>query len=325
MKRDTRGPEIRDFLPDDYAALVEIHNAVHPPVDSLTADSYRAWDRGHDPTLEHRRLVAVSRGRVVGAGQYRQMAGSEGGGRGFELGLGVPEEHRQQGIGSALYDRIVSAMARFRPSILGAHCGAWDDRSILFFQKRGFGEHDREGDYELDVTSFDPAPYEALEEDLRGEGIELNSISELADDPDRDRKLYDLYWALYHDVPGMAGEKPTEFETWRQEYLNAPDVLPDGYLIAVRRGRYIGQTTLWSIGDGRTLNQKITGVLPEYRRRGIPTALKVRGAALAREWGHTRILTENADRNKPICELNRRLGFVPRWVWVFFRKRMNGS
>ena len=69
------------------------------------------------------------------------------------------------------------------------------------------------------------------------------------------------------------------------------------------------------------LETGITGVLRDYRRRGIATALKVKAAAFAQQCGADRIMTMNEEKN-PMYELNVQLGFkpLPRWItyqWDF--------
>jgi len=63
----------------------------------------------------------------------------------------------------------------------------------------------------------------------------------------------------------------------------------------------------------------LTGVLPEYRRRGIATALKVKTISYAREHGFRRIFT-NSD-NPAMKVLNAKLGFVS-GPWRVYRKNL---
>src|SRR5207302_2030508 len=60
------------------------------------------------------------------------------------------------------------------------------------------------------------------------------------------------------------------------------------------------------------LHQSMTGIRPEWRRRGIATALKVRGATYARQKGYPMIVTRVSRTNTASLGLNARFGFRPR-------------
>jgi GNAT superfamily N-acetyltransferase len=67
---------------------------------------------------------------------------------------------------------------------------------------------------------------------------------------------------------------------------------------------------LWrSRGEPEKLYQGVTGVLREYRRRGIATALKVKTIEYARNHGYRFIVTQNASVNAEMLALNEKLGF----------------
>ena len=67
--------------------------------------------------------------------------------------------------------------------------------------------------------------------------------------------------------------------------------------------------------DGKLL-QSWTGVQPEYRRRGIGTALKVLTVHYARQHGYSEIVTAPAADNVASIALSRRVGFhLPAGLW----------
>jgi GNAT superfamily N-acetyltransferase len=84
----------------------------------------------------------------------------------------------------------------------------------------------------------------------------------------------------------------------------------------------VGLSFLTCAAHAGWLDQRLTGVLPAYRRRGIALALKVRGLAYARDHGYDWIKTDSAVQNTAMRGLNRRLGFVEYPAWVFFRKTL---
>ena len=311
--------QIRRFAPKDYPALANIHNVIHPAIDSTTAERYEAGDQRRNPSLKHGRWVAISQGEVVGVAHYSQ-ARDEGDPVTLNIGVGMLPQYEGRGIGAALYDHLMTAVESVAPCVLETYGCADHPRSIRFLQDRGFEEYLREGDFELDITAFDTTPYISLKQELQVQGIELRTVDQLKNDLNRDRKLHDLYWELRNDVPGMPDVRPTAFDRWIQDYLHSPYAWEDGYIIAVYSEKYVGQTTLWTTGHPGVLHQKITGTRRDFRHRGIATVLKVCGIASARANGYSKILTNNGVDNHPMLAINERLGFVAQPVWVFFKK-----
>jgi RimJ/RimL family protein N-acetyltransferase len=309
---------IREFAAEDYPALATIHNAIYPTTPT-TEDECRERDLRRSPSSKHGRWVAVHDGRVVGVAQHLQVSG-DGEPLILAVGVNVLPRFDQQEVLAALYGCVSEAAEPLLPIALEAY--GCDNRPgyLEFLAGRGFQEYLRECDFELEVVSFDPTPFAGLEDELRSRGIELEAVSALTGDPERDRKLHLLYWDLFRDVPGEEDAKPTEFETWQRDYLNSPHALPEGYFVARRGDVYVGQTNLWKTEDAEVLYQKLTGVLPAYRRRGIALALKTRGIAFAESRRIRSIRTSNVAENRSMIAVNRRLGYRPLAEWSFLRR-----
>jgi RimJ/RimL family protein N-acetyltransferase len=172
------------------------------------------------------------------------------------------------------------------------------------------------------VPAFDPTPYAGLEDRLRAGGITIATLRDLAADPNRDRKLYDLEWELQQDVPAAEDLTRADFEKWLEVTIQAPMCLPNGYLVAVEGDKYVGMSNLWGDRASDMLYTGLTGVKRSHRRRGIATALKVRAIAFARANGNPIIKTNNEINNRPMLSINERLGFVPQPAWIQFEKRL---
>jgi GNAT superfamily N-acetyltransferase len=74
--------------------------------------------------------------------------------------------------------------------------------------------------------------------------------------------------------------------------------------------------------DPKQLNTDDTGVIREYRRRGIAMALKLHGIAHAQEQGYQKLRTMNESTNRPMLNINERLGFVKRPAWIGFARKL---
>lgn len=228
----------------------------------------------------------------------------------------VSPMYQRRGIGTALYDQVMEGMQTFDPPALRADAFTNLPQGFSFLQKRGFYEAFRETPVQLDVNAFDPSPYAVLESKLKAEGIIIKTLRELASDPDRDLKVYNLYWEVNEDVPheGDASEKP-DFDEWLAWGLNDPSILHDAYFIAVRGDEYIGLRELGKYPDSDMLLGGLLGVRREYRNRGIGLAMQLRGIYYAKENHYPVLKTCTAVQNHPMQALFNKLGYVrdPEW------------
>jgi GNAT superfamily N-acetyltransferase len=187
---------------------------------------------------------------------------------------------------------------------------------------RGFVEEMREWESRLNVAAFDPAPFAGSEEQVQTRGIEIKTVAELAADPDRDRKLHALEWALEQDVPNPEQPTPISLEEYVKHRIEWPTMLPDGWFVAVHEGEYVGMSALWASQVGSDLETGLTGVLGDYRRQGIALALKLRAIAYAKARGASSIKTWNEVANVGMLGINERLGFVRQPAWIFAARHL---
>lgn len=315
------------ILPQDYVAISKVLTAENPnwprtPEDLAYDDAVR------DPALYYAVFVAESEGetregepQVVGVATigHDRFAHREGK---FKLDIRVPPGMQGQGIGKLLYTALVRHSEPLAPRELITEVWAAHPRAVRFVTERGFAGVWRRIDWSLASASFDFAPYAGLEERLRGQGVEVKTYAELANDPERLKKLYELDKALWLDVPYgepvmMANRTQEQFA---QTEVQVAKFLPDACFIAILDGQYMGYSNLTKTGD--YYDTDMTGVLPAYRGRGIATLLKLYGIRYARTHGERNIWTVNDSVNTSMMSLNEKLGFQRAGAIIRFKREI---
>ncbi|MEL7657858.1 MAG: GNAT family N-acetyltransferase, partial [Bacillota bacterium] len=213
----------------------------------------------------------------------------------------------------------------FDPRVLRADAFTNLPQGFHFLQKRGFYEAFRETPVHLDIQSFDPTPYADLEEKLQRKGIVIHTLREMESDPDRDRKLYELYWEATADVPQEDFQIPKqEFAEWVKWGLNDPTILPDAYFITVCGDEYIGLRELYKDPDNDVLLGGLLGVKKTYRKQGIGLAMQLRGIAYAKKHGYPELKTCTAVQNVPMQAIFNKLGYARDPEWLQCQKDISG-
>ena len=304
-----------------YQGIAEIINSLYP--ESHTSGLEIAErDKERDPNFKFQRWVAIEKDQIVGAGSYNQSIWFAHPQK-FMFWIGVRPEYQRRGIGSTLYETLMQGLLPFDPRALRATAAEDRPESMRFLEKRNFQEVIRDVPSELDVQAFDLTRFIGLEKRFRGSGIEIKTLPELENDPERNRKLYDLDWELSLSVPGdlAAGMGRRGLEKYVEYAITGPYALPEGFFIAVKGEEFIGLSHVLSSEKGVSLYQGLTGVKPQYQRQGIGLAMKIKCIAYAKATGHTLIRAENDAKNIPMLTMNEKLGFVRKPATITFEKQ----
>ena len=312
-KKNLSLENIRTFTPEDYEALATFVHALYPD-HSSSAREMRFQDEHRDAKVLWRRWVWEENGRIVARGSFSQEAYAYHPQR-FWIEVLVHPDFQGRGIGSAFYDFLEGEVMAHDPIKLQAETGDLHPRGVRFAAERGFVVEQTEIESRLDLLSFDP---EAFAGDLlrtKETGIVIRSYAEMAAERDIQRELFELVMPLEADVPWPDPFTPPEFEHWNRRMLENPNLLPEGYSIALDGDRMVGMSNLWNGEAVKDIWTGLTGVLREYRGRGVATALKVAVLTWAKGAGMAGTRTWNSEQNAAMRGINRRLGFksLPAW------------
>ncbi|MDJ0755236.1 MAG: GNAT family N-acetyltransferase [Ardenticatenaceae bacterium] len=307
---------------EDYEKLAHIWNIVWPD-DATDVDSLRFDDDTLNPKhFFERILVEDRRGDVVGYGRYCETWWADTADQ-YEIYGMVDPQHRQKGIASQMYDHIMAELAPRQPQSYLTDTREDQQAAIQFIEKKGFVQHMREPQSQIDLEQFDPSQFGDLYKKISARGISLINLPEFqAADENWLTKLYDFTWEVEQDIPYFEEvvRKPLhEFE----HLFGRPGFVAEGWYLAVddATGDLVGASNIWMYPTRPTLsNTGLTGVSRGYRRMGIARALKGKVLTFAKSSGRPYVRTEN-EENNPMYQLNLQLGFEPIPGWLFYKKR----
>jgi GNAT superfamily N-acetyltransferase len=317
---------LRPFGPDDYDAMVDISNESYPDYAWTVAELRHIDDDWTPEGYFRRRIMADEAGRPIG---YCEVANSRGQfvAENFSIDLVVRPAARRRGIGTVLFDDAVAALRRRNARWIRAGVKESDAHSIAFAKHVAAVELKRDWESRLDLATFDPAPFAEAPTRAEAAGVRITTLAdELRADPDAVRRAYALHAEARLDVPNLDAPTPSPFERFEEETLRSPWALPEAYFVAIRDGRYVGESALGTEGaDPAVIHQQLTGVLREERGKGIAMALKLRAVAYAKERGFREIRTWNASDNRPMLAINEALGFRKQPAWITFGKDVSAT
>ena len=290
--------EIRIVKPEDAGAVVRMANRIDT-TSLQTAQTFRALlERGAPEGTE--RLVAEVDGAIVAWAP----SGVHADGSGW-LWIGVDTAHRQQGIGTALYDRIE---ARLGARLLRTSANDADGRGFL--ERRGFVRANVLSLLALNLEHTElPEP---TAETLPLRAVEIGSIRT-------------LYSEGHDDVASASPRAPFTDESFQREVVDAELVDRDVSSIVVEHGAPVAFTlVLANHEDGRAETQ-MTTVRRDRRGRGLAFAVKVGSLHRARAAGLRTMLTANDLGNAPMLAVNRKLGFEASVVVEDYEKELRAE
>lgn len=311
---------IRPFEERDYGRIAEVA-AVAEPERGRDAEWYRQRDATLDAKVRNLRLLAELDGRVVGWGDlfntwwmYHP--------RKFQLRLNVQPDVQGQGVGSAIYERLMDT----NWSPLQINCEARETRphSASFLQHRGFNEVARRWESQLRVAEAQFDRFAEAMQHLRAERIR---IVNMADERRRrgdsfTRELFDLEQLTYLDEPGYDPEGTLQFDQFVANELDPSIFVEAASYLAVHGEQMVGLSRIErDRASSQHLHVGFTGTHPDYRGRGIAFALKLHTIHYAQAHGYTAISTTNDSHNAPMLHINAVLGFQRQPAWIVFEKR----
>ena len=304
-------PRVRLFADRDYTAFVRIRRLAEQRDISvaLAREQDGRWD--HSRYEQVRVVAADEEDAPLGYGEIYHEPSRFDPHRYF-VRLAVDPRLRRRGIGAAIWAQLREELDERAAKIA---CLWTDDGTACreFIVRRGFKEVVRS--YEQ-VLALATAPHQraGAEEAVTARGMRVETLSELRarEGDDALGRVHELYTASRVDQPSLGKVTARAFEDWRREVFDELQGPPDAYFVASDGDRLVGCSAVHPTAED-VLRILITGVLPEYRRRGIARLLKLRVHEWARAHGYREIHTSTA--NAAAVDLNTALGYAIVGSW----------
>jgi mycothiol synthase len=281
-----------------------------------TDDELELWRSVRIAVLPNERTASVAELRAGGSYMllaYRagELAGSGSASR-SDMGGGaltprVLPEHRRQGVGTALLERLALHLEESGFDDVGSMVD--DAGSLAFAEHFGFVETGRQFEQVRTVEASEPWP-------TPPDGVGVTTV---ADRPELLMRLYsELAPQAFDDMPTPRKVEITP-EQWETEWLTWPEAT----FVALAADEIVGMAGLNRDEDRpERAENALTTVRRDWRGRGLARALKETTIAWAAERGIREIYTWTQTGNENMREVNERLGYVTRDISINVRREL---
>jgi ribosomal protein S18 acetylase RimI-like enzyme len=307
--------EIREAIEADEASLLKLWNLGEP--EAMTLEYWRSVLEVRGVEGFPLRVAGVEDGSVVAFGMLMVPPSAAPGW--VQAVVKVEPDRRGAGLGEELWRFLLADPVAAASPMLTGSVRDDDPRSRTWAEERGFVFWAHRFQSVLDVVGFDASPFASATSAVESSGIRLCSVADIASRSD----VLDSYFELYRRAVLTTPDNDQGVEPTRDEfdrfYLDPSQHPPQATQLALDDDRVVAMSSLQLRGPGFVYTS-MSGVDPEYRGRGLATAVKVRSVAAARELGATRMGTNNLSINAPILAVNDKMGYVRQpGLWLLRR------
>jgi GNAT superfamily N-acetyltransferase len=228
----------------------------------------------------------------------------------FFMKIIVAPEKRSQGLGSQMFADALCVAREHGATHLESTIREGDATALRFVQSRGFEIEHHAFESTLDLADFDEHPFDELMARVHADGFRFFSLAEAGVTDENKHKLYEVNRASSLDDPGSTGTFP-DFYSFSKNVFEASWFRADTQILASHGDHWVGLSAIGIYQDDMHAYNAFTGVLRDYRGRGLAQALKLQTILLAKREGMRYIRTHNDSNNAPMLAINRKLGYKP--------------
>ena len=180
---------------------------------------------------------------------------------------------------------------------------------VEFLGAAGFRNAYQSWGAHLELSSFDFAPYRALEQKHYLDGTEVHSFA-----PENTDAPWDALHLLYAEGLQSTPKNPTTTHDGDSPGYFRSEVASGQVFAAVRRGEVLSYTALGLNKTG--VDSEHTATRAASRGQGLATLVKATALTWARDQGYATASTGGNVANLPMLRVNTRLGYRPEPMWL---------
>jgi GNAT superfamily N-acetyltransferase len=308
--------KIRKFNATDieFKQLAKIDNLVNHDSINHPDDDKREW-KIRDKNLVRDRLLLYYNSQIIGVLYYNQ--GRDSNNKITFFTLHINPEFNTEKTRNLLFNKFLNEIAKYNSNKIITEVYDHPNYHLVrqFLIDNSFDLVQTNREYSCDIRKINIEKYIPLIKRLESDGIKFyDSKNELKNTPNHYVKLEELIWTYEQDIPIPDGIQHTRmpYDQVMKQQINFEENYYGVEIVAVKNGKYIGSTDIevffktephkgWTGG---------LGVLKEFRRKGIATALKIKAIEVLLKKGITELRTDN-EENNPMYKINLALGFQP--------------
>jgi GNAT superfamily N-acetyltransferase len=293
-------------LETDAADMAHIYSFT--TVESVTEKTARDWWALRKDEIRFTSLALNENNRAIGYWDVDRETWMKPG-RFFIKVIVVPE-FRNRKLGAQMYTEALRVVREHGATELESMVREDDVVSNRFAQKRGFKIEFHSFESTLDLTCFDENKFNNLLARVHTDGFRFFSLAEAGTTEENKHKLYEINRACALDSTSSDGIFP-DYYAFSKNVFDASWFRADTQILASLADRWVGLAAIGIDPENHHANNAFTGVLREFRGRGLAQALKLHTIFLAKKEGVRYVRTNNDSKNAPMLAINCKLGYQP--------------
>ena len=290
----------------DAADIARLYS--YTSAESMTADSARDWWTLSEGEVRVTTLAIDKNNQAIGYWDVDYEPWRQAGH--FYLKVVVAPEERGRGLGSQMYEDALHMAREHGATHLRSSVREGDLGSFTFAERRGFKLEHHTFVSTLNLADFDEHRFDDLMARIHADGFRFFSLAEIGVTDENKHRLYEVNRDSGLDNPGNNQTFP-DFNTFSRDVFNSSWFCADTQILAAFGDQWVGLAAIGLYPADHHAYNAFTGVLREYRGRGLAQVLKLQTILLARQRGMYFIRTDNDSENAPMLAINRKLGYKP--------------